>query len=228
MSKENYSLIGIYGGTFDPIHYGHLRIAEELSEILSFSKLYFVPSGSPRLRNAPIASKGHRVAMLSAAIQNNETFLLDVRELSRDGESYSVVTLREFRKEVGSERALCFIMGSDVFLNLSKWYCWHEMFELCHIIVVDRPGYLSISNNKMPHELTEVLKSRQTSLIGDLKESSHGLIFVASTTLQDISATVIRESIAAKKSARYLTPDAVLEYIRINRLYSGKEWNLKN
>ncbi len=228
MSKENYSLIGIYGGTFDPIHYGHLRVVEELNEILSFSKLYFVPSGSPRLRNAPVASKDHRVAMLSAAIQDNETFLLDERELSREGDSYSVVTLREFSKEVESKCALCFIMGSDVFLNLSKWYCWHELFELCHIIVVDRPGYLSISNNKMPHELTEVLMSRQTSLIGDLRESSHGLIFVASTTLQDISATVIRNSIAVEKSVRYLTPDVVLEYINTNRLYSGKEWSLKS
>ena len=223
MSKENYSLMGIYGGTFDPIHYGHLRIAEELNETLGFSKLVFVPSGSPLLRNAPIASKYHRVAMLSAAIQDNETFLLDEREVERDGESYSVVTLREFRKEAGNECALCFIMGSDVFLNLSKWHCWLEMFELCHVIIAERPGYLSTFNNKMPSELTEALMTRQTSSIDDLKGSSHGLIFVAPTTLQDISATVIRESIAANQSIRYLTPDAVLEYIKTNRLYSGKE-----
>lgn len=223
MSNENYSLIGIYGGTFDPIHYGHLRLAEELNGILGFSRLYFIPSGSPRLRNAPIASKHHRVAMLSVAIQNNEAFMLDDRELRRDGESYSVVTLREFRKEVGSECALCFIMGSDVFLSLSKWHCWHEIFELCHIIVADRPGYLSTFNNKMPSELTEALMNRQTPSIGDLKGSPHGLIYVAPTTLQDISATVIRESIAANQSIRYLTPDAVLEYIKTNRLYSGKE-----
>lgn len=223
MPKENYSLIGIYGGTFDPIHYGHLRLAEELNGILGFSRLYFIPSGSPRLRNAPIASKHHRVAMLSAAIQDNEIFMLDEREVERDGESYSVVTLREYRKEVGSECALCFIMGSDVFLNLPKWHYWHEMFELCHIIVADRPGYISTLNSKMPSELKEVLMSRQASSIGDLKGSSHGLIFVAPTTLQDISATVIRESIAANQSIRYLTPDAVLEYIKTNRLYSGKE-----
>lgn len=222
MSKESYSLIGIYGGTFDPIHYGHLRIAEELNETLGFSELYFIPSGSPRLRNAPVASKHHRVAMLSMAIQDNKIFMLDGREMVRDGESYSVVTLREFRKEVGSECALCFIMGSDVFLNLPRWYYWHEMFELCHIIVADRPGYLSTFNNKMPPELTEVLVSRQASSISDLKESSCGLIFIAATTLQDISATAIRESIAADQSARYLTPDTVLEYIKTNRLYSGK------
>lgn len=223
MPKEKFSLIGIYGGTFDPIHYGHLRIAEELNEVICFSKLYFVPSGSPRLRNAPIASNDHRAAMLFAAIQDNETFMLDKREMSRDGESYSVVTLREFRKEFGSECALCFIMGSDVFLNLTRWHCWHEMFELCHIIVVDRPGYLSALKNKMPQELTEALMSRQASSIGDLKESPYGLIFIAPTTLQDISATVIRESIAIDKSVRYLIPDAVLEYIKTNRLYLGRE-----
>ena len=223
MSKENYSLIGIYGGTFDPIHYGHLRLAEELNEAFGFSELYFIPSGSPRLRNAPIASKHHRVAMLSMAIQDNKTFMLDEREMVRDGESYSVVTLREFRKEVGSECALCFIMGSDVFLSLSKWHCWHEMFELCHIIVADRPGYISTLNNSMPQALTEALVSRQASSISDLKESPCGLIFIAPTTLQDISATVIRGSIAADKSVRYLVPDAVLEYIKTNRLYSGRE-----
>ena len=222
MPKENYSLIGIYGGTFDPIHYGHLRIAEELIESLGFSELYFVPSGSPRLRNAPIASKHHRVAMLSLAIQDNKIFMLDGRETVRDGESYSVVTLREFREEVRSECALCFIMGSDVFLNLSRWYCWLEILELCHIIVADRPGYLPAFNNKMPPKLAEILVSRQASSISDLKESSCGLIFIAPTTLQDISATAIRESIAADQSARYLTPDAVLEYIKANRLYSGK------
>lgn len=221
MPKEKFSLIGIYGGTFDPIHYGHLRLAEELNEIIGFSKLYFVPSGSPRLRNAPIASKDHRVAMLSAAIQDNETFTLDKREMSRDGESYSVVTLRELRKKFGSECALCFIMGSDAFLNLTKWHCWHEMFELCHIIVADRPGYLSALNNKLSPELTEALVNRQVSSIEDLKKSSHGFIFIAPTTLQDISATAIRKSIAADKSARYLTPDTVLEYININHLYSG-------
>ncbi len=223
MPKVNFSLIGIYGGTFDPIHYGHLRLAEELNEIIGFSKLYFVPSGSPRLRNAPVASKDHRVAMLSAAIQDNETFMLDKREMSRDGENYSVVTLREFRKEFGGEYALCFIMGSDAFLNLTKWHCWHEMFELCHVVVADRPGYLPALNNKMPQELTEALVSRQASSIGDLKESPYGLVFIAPTTLQDISATAIRESIGTDKSVRYLIPDAVLEYIETNRLYSGRE-----
>lgn len=223
MPKDNSPLIGIYGGTFDPIHYGHLRLAEELNGIFSFSKLFFIPSGSPRLRNVPIVSKDHRVAMLSAAIQDNESFMLDKREIIRDGESYSVVTLREYREEFGSEAVICFIMGSDVFLNLTKWYCWREMFELCHIIVADRPGYLSTLNNKKPQELTEALVSLQVSSIEDLKKSTHGFIFIVPTTLQDISATVIRESIATEKSVRYLIPDVVLEYIKTNRLYSGKE-----
>lgn len=95
--------------------------------------------------------------------------MLDKREINRDEESYSVVTLREFREEFGSEAVICFIMGSDVFLNLTKWYCWREMFELCHIIVADRPGYLSTLNNKKPQELTEALVSRQVSSIEDLK-----------------------------------------------------------
>lgn len=222
-AKRTFFLVGVYGGTFDPVHYGHLRIAEELNEMLGFSELYFVPSGSPRLRNEPSASRNHRVAMLAAAIEDNEAFILDKREIEREGESYSVATLREFREEVGSECALCFIMGSDVFLNLPKWYCWRELFELCHIIIADRPGYMFTLNNDMSEELRKTFMSSHVSSIKELKESAHGLIFVAPTTLQDISATTIRESIAAGKSARYLTPDAVLKYIEMNRLYLRTE-----
>lgn len=223
MPKESFSLIGMYGGTFDPVHYGHLRLAEELNEMLGFDKLYIIPSGSPRLRNVPGASRDHRVAMLKAAIKDNEAFILDEREIDRAGDSYSIITLREYRQEVGERYALCFIVGSDVFLNFNKWYCWNEIFELCHIIIADRPGYLSVLNNRIPQELEEALRCRQASSVDDLKMSSHGLIFIAPTTLQDISATAIREYIAAKKSARYLTPDVVLEYIKTNHLYSGKK-----
>jgi nicotinate-nucleotide adenylyltransferase len=225
MSEENktgFSLVGIYGGTFDPIHYGHLRLAEELVETIGFHELRFVPSGSPRLRHAPNASRHHRVAMLHAAIQDNNKFILDKREINRVGESLTMISLSELRNELEENFIICFIMGADVFLRFSEWYCWRELFELCHFVVVDRPGYmLAANNNILPQVLREEYVNRQASCVEDLKSLSKGLIFTLPTTLQDISATTIRSSIVAQKSVRYLLPDAVLEYIRINRLYLG-------
>lgn len=221
--KTGFSLVGIYGGTFDPIHYGHLRIAEELVEAIDFHKLYFIPSGSPRLRQAPGASKSHRVAMLRAAIRDNAKFILDEREIHRPGESRSVETLRELRHELAENFVLCFLMGTDVFLRLSKWYYWQELFTLCHIVVVDRPGYISaMNNNGLPRELNQEVNRRQTSNASELKNSAGGLVLTVPTTMLDISATVIRANIANKKSIRYLLPDTVLEYIEANHLYFPK------
>ena len=221
--KTDYSLVGIYGGTFDPIHYGHLRAAEELIEVLDLCELCFIPSGSPRLRQAPRAPRHNRVAMLQTAIQDNAKFTLDDREIHREGESRSVVTLKELRYELAENFALCFLMGADVFANLTKWYNWHELFELCHIVIVDRPGYISIMHdNGLPNELNQEYNRRQVSNASEIKHASSGLILTVSTTMLDISATVIRTNIANKKSTRYLLPDTVLEYIETNHLYFQK------
>ena len=218
--KTDFSLVGIYGGTFDPVHYGHLRVAEELVEVVDLCRLCFIPSGSPRLRQAPGASKYHRVAMLRSAIQDNKKFILDEREIHRSGESRSVVTLRELRHELAENFALCFLMGTDVFLKFSEWYCWRELFELCHIVIVGRPGYISTMNNiGLPQELTQEVIYRQASHVSELKRASSGLVLTVTTTMLDISATAIRTNIANEKSIRYLLPDTVLEYIETNHLY---------
>lgn len=227
-NKSDCSLIGIYGGTFDPIHYGHLRVAEEVVEAMDLSKLCFIPSGSPRLRQAPVAAKHHRVAMLRAAIQDNAKFNLDEREIHRPGASRSVITLRELRNELKENFVLCFLMGRDVFLNFSKWHGWRDLFKLCHIVIVDRPGYISAMNhNGLPQELRQEYISRQTSHVSELKNTTSGLVLTVPTTMLDISATVIRTNIASKKSIRYLLPDTVLEYIKKNHLYYENK-GLKN
>jgi nicotinate-nucleotide adenylyltransferase len=223
VDKTNFSLVGIYGGTFDPIHYGHLRIAEELVEVVDLCKLCFIPSGSPRLRQAPGASKYHRVAMLRTAIQDNSKFILDEREIHRPGESRSVVTLRELRHELTENFALCFLMGTDVFLKFAEWYCWRELFELCHIVIASRPGYIFTMNNTgLSQELTQELIHRQASHASELKRVSSGLVLTVSATMLDISATAIRTNIANKRSNRYLLPETVLEYIETNHLYCPK------
>lgn len=224
MSKFESSFIGILGGTFDPIHYGHLRIAEEIVEAVGLREMHFVPAGRPCLRYTPIASPQHRTAMVRAAIQNNPGFILDERETRRSGPSYSVESLREFKQEMGKNITLCFVMGADAFIKLTEWHNWRELFRLCHVIIAARPGHaLATNHDILPQELREECAQRWVSNASSLECTSSGLIFVAPTTLLDISATAIRVRISAKRSVRYLLPDTVLDYIETNHLYSGEE-----
>jgi nicotinate-nucleotide adenylyltransferase len=219
-----FSLIGIYGGTFDPVHFGHLRVAEELVEILQLDRLHFMPASQPRLRNSPVAISRHRVAMLNQAIHDNARFSLDDREIYRPGETYSVESLREIRQENAGNKEItfCFIVGSDAFIKLQEWYCWQELFELCHLVIVNRPGHALITDPYcLPLELRKLCCERWVTHTSELKNLSSGLVFVAPTTLLDISSTKIRTLIASGKSARYLLPGGVLDYIKMHNFYAG-------
>ncbi len=220
MVHDKFPLVGIYGGTFDPIHYGHLRIAEELLDIVNFSQFFFMPAGEPRLRNIPFASKCHRKTMAHLAVQDNTKFSIDEREVSRSGATSTVVSLREYRQEFGEKTALCFIMGVDAFLKLQMWYCWQELFKLCHFVIVGRPGNVQVMNNEaLPSVLRNECMSRWVTNANELEHESEGLVFAANTSLLEISSTQIRSLIASNRSVRYLLPGAVYDYIRINHLY---------
>lgn len=223
--KTEYTLIGIYGGTFDPIHFGHLRIAEELLEILQLDELHFLPAGRPRLRNQPIASRHQRCVMLKKAIRNNPKFRLDSREIRKTGESYSVETLRALHQEFSDKHvAFCFILGADAFLKLPSWYQWHDLFKFCHLIVVNRPGFNQIGRQaELPQELAGECRNRWVERTDLLKQNASGHVYCASTTLLDISATTIRHAILAGKSIRYLLPDSVLNYIYTFHVYHGEK-----
>ena len=219
---DKFPLIGIYGGTFDPIHYGHLRVAEELLDIIGLERMIFVPSGAPRLRAAPAASRSHRAAMVRLAIQDNNRFSLDVREINRPGISVTVQSLREYRSELGDNTALCFVLGIDAFVKINQWSDWHELFDLCHLIVVARPGFVAINADpNLPDELRKELSSHCITHISDLESQSSGFIYIAQTSLLEISASRIRLLLCAGKSIRYLLPDNVADYIKFNRLYTG-------
>jgi nicotinate-nucleotide adenylyltransferase len=223
MHSSGHTLIGIFGGTFDPIHYGHLRIAEEIAEMIDVRKMHFIPAGCPRLRYSPEASMQHRAAMVGLAIQSNSRFILDEREIRRLGVSYSVESLRELKQELGEDVALCYVIGADAFMNLAAWHNWRELFGLCHFIVATRPGHTLAANpDVLPQELNAECARRWVSSVDSLKHATSGMIFIAQTTLLDISATVIRARVAAGKSIRYLIPDAALDYIAANHLYSEK------
>ncbi|MEY4960727.1 MAG: hypothetical protein RL610_906 [Pseudomonadota bacterium] len=224
MTKLGPRLVGIFGGTFDPIHYGHLRISEELVETMNLREMRFIPAGAPRLRAPPIASPYHRAGMVQAAIQNNVHFILDEREIYRPGTSYSVDTVRELGQEMGEDVTLCLVMGADAFMRLGEWHDWHDLFSLCHIIIAARPGHdLTAHLDSLPQALREESSRRWAHSLADLESAQCGLIYIAPTILLDISATVIRTLISTQSSARHLLPEAVLDYIETNHLYSGEE-----
>ena len=220
MSNSGSPLVGIFGGTFDPIHYGHLRVAQEIVETVGLQKMYFVPAGIPRLRHSPVASSQHRVEIVRLAIQKNPDFVLDEREIYRDGVSYSIDTVREFKQEFGEEVRLCFILGADAFIKLPEWNNWKELFNLCHFIVSTRPGYsLTLIKELLSKELREECSQRWVSNTESLRKDTSGLIFIASTTMLDISATSIRAHIAVGRSVRHLVPSVTVNYISENKLY---------
>jgi nicotinate-nucleotide adenylyltransferase len=221
MHKIGSRLTGIFGGTFDPIHYGHLRMAEEIAEMTRLGEMHIVPAAAPRLRCPPVATVQHRVAMVGLAIQGNPRFVLDEREVRRGGASYSIDSLRELKQELGESVILCFVIGADAFMRLPEWHSWRELFGLCHFIIATRPGHALMTDlDALPPALKEECAPRWVSGADELGHGSGGLIFIAPTTLLDISSTCIREHIATGKSIRYLLPDATLNYIATNRLYS--------
>jgi nicotinate-nucleotide adenylyltransferase len=210
-------LVGLLGGTFNPIHNGHLRMAQELAEALSFDEVRFIPSANPPHKTAPEVSATHRSSMVQLAIADNPLFKLDTRELTRAGASYTIDTLISLQEELGGTTALCLVMGSDAFTHLNTWHRWQALIDYCHIILVQRPN--NTSQPKLAEELSVLLHDHYTENINDLSSKSAGCIHMQKITALDISATNIREQLKASHSPRYLMPDNVIEYIKRNQLY---------
>ncbi len=200
--------MGVFGGTFDPIHYGHLRTAFELLQELRLSELRFMPCGTPPHRGTPIAEAGLRVRMVELATEAQHGFVVDDRELQREGPSYSVDTLAALRAEYPT-RSLCLIVGMDAFLSLPRWYHWREILQLAHIIVAHRPGWRAPDMGP----LGELLADRGTGRVGDLHESRAGSIYIHAVTQLEISSSDIRALVRAGRDPRFLMPDAVRELI---------------
>lgn len=212
------SAMGVFGGTFDPIHYGHLRTAFEVLQALQFSEVRFMPCGTPPHRGVPVASPEVRLEMVRAATEGQHGFVVDDRELLRDGPSYSVDTLAALRNEFPL-RPIALIIGMDAFLGLPKWYHWQEILQLAHIVVAHRPGW------KAPDigPLGELLAERGTHRIGDLHQARSGHIYILDVTQLEISSTDIRDIVSAGRDPRFLMPDAVRDFIRASGCYAGSE-----
>jgi nicotinate-nucleotide adenylyltransferase len=215
-------LIGLLGGTFNPIHYGHLRMAQELAGALKLAEVRFIPSANPPHKAVPTVSAQQRAEMVQLAIADNPLFILDTRELDRTGASYTIDTLIALRAELGSKTALCLMMGSDAFTKLDSWHRWHELLDFCHIILVQRPKQQSSAKTeKLSDQMTAFLSANYTENMDDLAEKSAGYIHMQAISAQDISATNIREKLAAGSSTKYLVPDSVLAYIQQHQLYKA-------
>ncbi|ADJ27420.1 nicotinate-nucleotide adenylyltransferase [Nitrosococcus watsonii] len=206
--------IGIFGGTFDPVHFGHLRPALDLLERLSLAEIRFIPCRHPPHRQWPVASSEQRLTMLRLAIAGESRFRVDERELARAGPSYMVDTLASLRAEQGNV-PLCLIMGTDAFQSLPKWHRWTELMELAHLLVMRRPG------EPLPREseLGDFFEARRIHDPVQLAQQPMGFILPLEVTPLGISATRIRTLIEAGGSARYLLPNVVWDYIQKECLY---------
>lgn len=216
--------IGILGGTFDPVHVAHLRLAHEAWEGLALEQVRLVPNAIPPHRAAPGASAEQRLAMLQLAVADHPGLAVDERELHRPAPSYTIDTLESLRGELGAGRSLCLILGADAFVLLETWHRWQALFGAAHLVVAHRPGYPPRSwAARMGEALGEELRNRATSDPADLKRTPAGRIFALPATQLDVSATQLRALLAAGRPPRYLIPDRVLDYIEKHHLYRAMD-----
>ena len=212
---------GILGGTFDPIHNGHLRLAQEALEQCRLAAVRFIPAGIPPHRNEPHTATQHRLEMARLAVQDNAAFMLDEREIHRGGPSYTVDTLASLRAELGEQQPLCLLMGGDAFLQLDTWHEWQKLFELAHIVVIQRNGRpLGNAILAADDTLRAEYQARLAPSPQALHEAAAGSVLVLDMPTLEISATDIRNRCAQGKSLRYLVPDAVTDYIQSHHLYN--------
>lgn len=209
--------IAIFGGTFDPIHYGHLRPLAQVARALRFNEVRLLPANLPPHRPPPIATAAQRLAMTRLAVAEFPGFVVDERELQRAEPSYTVVTLVSLRADFPDD-ALCLIVGADAFLGLESWHRWEEIPTLAHLIVMQRPGW----NREWPADLPAWAKPRFCDDQAQLAQNPAGLVYIQPITPVAISATAIRAAIARDEPVSGQLPDAVLHYICDNHLYRQK------
>ncbi len=208
-------LVGVFGGTFNPVHYGHLRSALELVERLQLEQLRLMPSAQPPHREAPQCSAAHRAAMLELAVAGEPRLACDARELHRAGKSYTIDSLIELRDELGGDTALCMVLGCDALLHISQWHRWQELLDWAHIVVIARPGWA------LPRTgvVAQWLDAHRLNDLCALRQPRAGGIVIEELRPLAISSTEIRDLLAAGRSARYLMPQSVLDYIQTHQLY---------
>lgn len=207
--------IGILGGTFDPVHHGHLRLALEVYHCCALAEVRLIPLHTPAHRLTPGTSPEQRLQMLRLAVDGLKGLLVDERELQRADVSFTVETLRSVREDVGRQ-ALCLIMGMDTFQTLHTWYEWTSLLDYAHIIVARRPGAEIMTEHA---DVAELYNRNLTMELSDLHTRQAGKIFNVNVAELDISSTRIRELISTKQDVHFLLPENVISYIEQEDLY---------
>ena len=211
--------IGLFGGTFDPVHFGHLRLATELGEAFHLDKVFFLPAGLPYHRGRDAhATDEQRLTMLKLATQRDARFDVDDREMRREGPTYTYDTLAEIRKERGAEQPIVVLTGSDAFGKVDTWHRWTELFDLAHFVVAIRADDQEWQS-KGPGAFPKEAWPRITLHPRELLSEPAGKIMTFFMTPIAISSTAIRTLAGEGASIRYLTPDPVVEYVRSHNLY---------
>lgn len=195
-------MIGVLGGTFDPVHFGHLRPALEVMQAIGLQQVRFLPNRIPPHRETPWLNVQNRLELLKAAIGDQPGFELDERELQREGHSFMVDTLESLRADFPMT-PVCLILGMDAFLGIKQWHQWHRIPELCNLIVTSRPGF------EMDGDFIRQLPATLVTEASGLSEVATGRILLQSVTQLDISASHIRAMLVKGQSVRYLLPDMV-------------------
>ncbi|WP_342247051.1 nicotinate-nucleotide adenylyltransferase [Pseudomonas sp. OTU5201] len=206
--------IGLFGGTFDPVHIGHLRSAVEVAEQFGFDELRLIPSARPPHRETPQVSASQRLAMVQLAVAGVVPLAVDDRELKRERPSWTIETLESLRAELDAEDQLFLLVGWDAFCGLPSWHRWGELLDHCHILVLQRPD----ADSEAPETLRDLLAARSAVDPHSLQGPAGQIAFVWQTPLA-ISATQIRQLLGEGRSVRFLVPDAVLAYIHAHDLY---------
>lgn len=208
--------LGVFGGTFDPIHYGHLRTGFELREVLGLQQVCWIPVGEPGHRETPLAPAALRLQMLQAAIADQPGFRVDDRELRRAGRSYSIDTLQELRAEHPST-PLCLILGMDAFLGFTSWHRWQDILAVAHLVIAHRPGW------RRPAEgpLATLLDERAVIEPQALHRQLAGLLYVHAVTQLEISSTELRDIVTSGRDPRFLVPEPVRQIILATGCYAS-------
>ncbi|MDX7998397.1 nicotinate-nucleotide adenylyltransferase [Xenorhabdus sp. Reich] len=206
----------LFGGTFDPIHYGHLLPVQALAQLVGLNKVILLPNHVPPHRPQPEATAQQRLEMVHLAIQDNPLFTVDTRELTRQTPSYTIETLKSFRQELGEQRPLAFIIGQDSLQTIHTWYKWEELLDNCHLLVCSRPGYKSQLSTP---EMQQWLEKHQVDTPFPLSQKPCGHIYLAATPLLNISATDIRQRHHQGLSCDDLLPPSIQNYIDSQGLY---------
>lgn len=213
--KKSKRKIGLFGGTFNPIHIGHLRGAEEIRELFNLSEIIFIPSSiPPHKKPDELIDAQHRFEMVRRAISNNPFFLINDIEIKRPGKSYSIDTINYFKKR--SDDIFYFILGGDAFAEIETWKDFQNLFSLCNFIIMTRPGAKG-ENLTLPNSIQHLFKYDKN--IGGWRHESGNVLYFKEITFLDISSTKVRELIEKGKSIKYLIPSQVEEYIKAHGLY---------